>query len=68
MDTLTVTSLPCTGVGSHDPAFPQGTGSATAGPPSTSQSVSYPAQVQHPTPFGVHSGWSALLCIASHSS
>ena len=67
-DTLTVTSTLCTGVGY--PAFSQGTGSATAGPPSTPQSVGYPAQVQHPTPFGVHSGWSVWLYnihVASYS-
>ena len=59
----TVTSTLCTGVGY--PTFSQGTGSATAGPPS---SVGYSAQVQHSTPLSVHSGWSVLLCIASHSS
>ena len=67
-DTLTVTSILCTGVGY--PAFSQGTGSATAGPPSTPQSVGYPAQVQHPSPFGVHSGWSVWLYnihVASYS-
>ena len=53
----------CTGVGYA--AFSQGTGSATAGVPS---SVGYSAQVQHPTPLSVHSGWSVWLCIASHSS
>ena len=62
-DILTVTSTLCTGVGYV--AFSQGTSSATAGVPS---SVSYSAQVQHPTPLSVHSGWSVLLCIASHSS
>ena len=55
-DTLTVTSTLCTGVGY--PAFSQGTGSATAGPLLTPQSVNYPAQFQHLTPFDVHSGWS----------
>ena len=41
------------------PAFSQDASSAT-GAPSMPQSVSYPAQVQHPTPFGAHSGWSVL--------
>ena len=43
------------------PAFPQETSRLSAtGAPSMPQSVSYPAQVQNPTPFGAHSGWSVL--------
>ena len=47
----------CTGY----PAVSQDTGSAT-GVTSMPQSVSYPAQVQYPTPFaiGAHSGSSVL--------
>ena len=40
------------------PAFSQGQGTDGAtGAPSTSQTVSYPPQVEHTTPFGTHTGW-----------
>ena len=45
-------------IGMGYPAFSQGQGTSSAtGSPSTFQTVSYPAQVQHPTPFCAHTGW-----------
>ena len=54
LDLTLIICLPTLYAGIGSPAFYQG----ATGALSTSQSVIYPAQVQHPTPFGVHAGWS----------
>ena len=57
LDLTLIICLPTLYAGIGSSAFSQG----ATGAPSTSQSVIYPAQVRHPTPFGVHTGWSVQL-------